>query len=73
MEPIKSGTFNMDKDLLLDHYHCETDLDDLQSVAAFSDKFNIKFAVSIPPKTEAIQNLSGMRTAIRSKDVYIWL
>jgi len=31
----ETGNFNTDKDLLLVHYDCKTDVDDLQSVAAF--------------------------------------
>jgi len=30
----KAGSFDLDKDLLLAHYDCKTDVDDLQSVAA---------------------------------------
>ena len=30
----KTGSFDLDKDLLLAHYDCKTDVDDLQSVAA---------------------------------------
>ena len=32
----KAGSFDLDKDLLLAHYDCKTDVDDLQSVAALS-------------------------------------
>ncbi len=34
MKPPKSGNFDIDKDLLLVHYDCKTDVDDLHSVAA---------------------------------------
>ena len=35
-QELESGRFNKDKDLLLAHYDCKTDVDDLQSVAAFA-------------------------------------
>ena len=45
MEAPKPGNFDKDKDLLLAHYDCKTDVDDLQTVAAFAtllsdDKFS---------------------------------
>lgn len=36
MQSQKPGGFDMDKDLLLAHYDCKTDVDDLQSVAALT-------------------------------------
>ena len=35
MSSPKAGLFNLDKDLLLGHFDCKTDVDDLQTVAAF--------------------------------------
>ena len=36
LKTSKSGRFNIDTDLILVHYDCKTDVDDLQSVAAFA-------------------------------------
>lgn len=41
----KSGNFNIEKDLLLAHFDCKTDVDDLQSVAALATLLSdIKFS-----------------------------
>jgi dienelactone hydrolase len=42
----------------------------LACVAVSSEKFNIKSAVSLSAKTEAVQNLSGMKDTICPKNVF---
>ncbi|MGB5204759.1 MAG: hypothetical protein WBN63_11265 [Eudoraea sp.] len=45
MSAPKAGEFNLDKDLLLGHFDCKTDVDDLQTVAAFVTLLsNLKFS-----------------------------
>jgi hypothetical protein len=45
LKSAKKGDFNIKKDLLLLHYDCKTDVDDLHSVAAFATLIsNAKFA-----------------------------
>jgi hypothetical protein len=45
MSPLKTGNFDKDRDLLLANYDCKTDVDDLQSVAAFVTLLsNVKFS-----------------------------
>ncbi len=60
MSTLKAGDFNLDKDLLLGHFDCKTDVDDLQTAAALvtlmSDKKFSKIKYHAVAGTYGIQD-----------------
>ena len=72
----KAGNFDLNKDLLLAHYDCKTDLDDLQSAAALatllSDIRFSKINYHAVAGTYGIQEGSGQDDLLEITVDHIW-